>query len=186
MSMTRMLVLPIIVIAIVPQSVRSADASFERNVGQWTIAGDREVGACLMYANGANATKLTISSLPHRETIRVALTNPAWKSMIDDDDATIDATFSDAKGITDSWKLASTFTSATKGGPRVNFEIERSVNDGVSFIDQMRTSRRLTFWRQGTVSLASYSLKDSAAAISALLQCRAHLRTDPDFDPFAG
>lgn len=171
---------------IMPAGSLAADASFQREVGQWTIAGDREVGACLMYSKSTNATKMTIASLPHQETIRIALTNPAWKSLTDDDAATIDATFSDAKGISDSWKLASTFTSAAKGGPRINFEIEKAANNGASFIDQMRSSMRLTFWRKGTVSLASYSLADSGAAISALMSCRTHLRTAPDFDPFAG
>lgn len=171
---------------IMPTAALAADASFQRVVGQWTIAGDRNVGACLMYSNSADATRMTIASLPHQETIRVALANPAWKSLADDEDATIDATFSGAKGITDSWRLAATFTSAAKGGPRINFEIEKAANDDASFIDQMRTSTRLTFWRKGTVSLASYSLAGSAAAISALMSCRAHLRTAPDFDPFAG
>lgn len=172
-------------IALAPSGALAESAPFLKRVGQWMIAGDGDVGACLMTGPPASGTSMTIASLPHRETIMVALANPAWKSLPDDDDASIDATFSGAKGITDSWRLKTRFTSADKGGPRINFEIERAANDGASFIDQMKRSTRLTFWRKGTVALASYPLVGSAAAIDTLFACRTHLRTAPDFDPFA-
>lgn len=160
-------------------------ATFQEQRGAWAIVGDPQAGGCVLQPTADSATKMTIISLPHQETIHVSLRNPAWKSLPDDDDARIAATFSSASEILDSWSLAARFVSANNGGPRITFEIHRAANDNANFLEQMARSHRLAFWREGgAILVASFPLAGSAAAVDSLLRCRAMLRTDPDFDPF--
>lgn len=160
-------------------------AAFQEQKGGWIIVGDPQAGGCVLQPTADSPTKMTIISIPHQETIHVSLRNPAWKSLPDDADARIGATFSSTTRIGDSWSLAASFVSASNGGPRITFEIHRAANDNASFLEQMARSHRLAFWREGgSILLASFPLAGSAAAIDSLLRCRAMLRTDPDFDPF--
>lgn len=161
-----------------------APVAFQEQVGVWKVRGGPGLGACIATSPAQGGTVLTIASFAARETLSFALQNAAWKSLVDGD-LRVRATFMNAaRKITDLWDLDSIGTSETNGGPRINFEILRSRNDGVSFVDQFRTADSIMFWR-GTVPIATFDLKNSGSLIDALLRCRTSVRVDKSFDPFA-
>ncbi len=162
------------------------EPSFVEHVGDWVVAGDERMSACVAWRlTNDRATKLTLASAASRSTVRIALANPAWRSLPDSDNLRITATFVNAQSkITDMWDLSTTSSSTANDGPRILFDIDRASNDRSSFIDQFKKAHAVWFWK-GEVPIAKFDLQRSSAMIDSLFLCRAKMRIDDDFDPFA-
>lgn len=169
-------------------SVGASDArllTFNEVVGDWRVVGDPEVAACVAWHEGLDrGTRLTIAAKGSESTYRFVLRNPAWKSL-SQGGLRVRATFLDRSGeITNMWNLSAEATSEASGGPQIHFDILRAKNDSADFIDQFKRATSLWFWRD-EVPIADFKLVGSAAMMNTLARCRAHLRIDETFDPFA-
>jgi hypothetical protein len=160
------------------------EVSFDVEIGEWRVVGDPRVGSCLVLRPITNGTQFSIGAMQSEQDIRFALSNPAWASL-GDGPLRLNATFHNASGdVTDLWKLDAISTSVDNGGPRINFQILRAKNDGASFVRQLQKANSVRFWR-GTVPVAAIDLTGSAQMFDTLMRCRAYLRSDENFDPFA-
>jgi hypothetical protein len=156
-------------------------------IGSWRIVGDTELGACLAQRERLRGTELSIAVTPSDDHYQFVLRNDAWVSLTDSENFRITATFVGVNGkITDLWSLDSTSTSVEKGGPRINFSILTAKNDSANFVDQFGRANRIVFWREGAaVPVATIDLSSSGRVIAALNACRATLRLEKNYDPFA-
>lgn len=160
--------------------------AFDEWHGDWHVAGDPELGACMLLGSTStyNGTTMTVAAVAAQDVYQFALRNPAWNSLADGA-MRLKATFHDSSGkITDLWDLDTVTASSDNGGPRINWAIDRARNDAASFVGEMAGASELWFFN-GTVPVAKFKLSGSAKALAALDRCRAQIRIDPSFDPFA-
>jgi hypothetical protein len=170
--------------AAVAQDNRSVD--FDRTVGNWRIVGDRQLGTCLTTPlSSSNGASLSIASPANDAALTFSLQSEAWMSLKNEESSRLWAHFLTRGKITDSWNLDVVSRNDGKIKPTILFTIERAKNDGASFIDQFSAADQIAFFRD-KVPVAIFDLKGSSAAVNQLLACRAILRADPSFDPFAG
>lgn len=169
--------------ALLSAQASDGPAAFNKTVGQWQIAGDRDVKLCVMTAVQQGATSLTVLSFPQAASLTFSLKNDAWRSLADDEKGRLSAHFIAGGEVTDVWDLAIVSYNNKERGPIINFTIDRAKNDGASFIQQFSGAQSISFHRD-KVPVARFELKQSAKAIATLLSCREYLRASPDFDPF--
>ena len=125
-----------------------------------------------------------IALLASQETVRFTLSNDAWSQLPDGPIEVTGIFLSPTDDVTDYWSLSSIGISQSNGGPAIYFDIWRAKNDGASFIDQFKRASTVVF-SKGTVPIGKFDLSGSGAAMSALIDCRDFIRSDPNFDPFA-
>ena len=163
---------------------RDVPVAYNRQVGQWHVVGDRALGACILSLEAPGRTQLRVAATGQQAELVFSLKNNAWKSLPDDKEGRLWAHFSTGRTLTDSWNLSVVSYNSDERGPVLNFTIDRAKNDGASFIEQFSAADSVSFFRE-KVPVATFDLQGSSQGIGLLVGCRAYLRADPSFDPFA-
>jgi TonB family protein len=149
---------------------------YSRTVQGWNVFGGR--GVCIMEAGFDGGTKLSATVRADRQGVYFHLENPAWKSIRPGQELKLDVEM-DARG---EWSVDARGAAAGSG---FLFERSEATNeDGDNFIAEFALARTIRIRREG-LGVQALSLKGSRAAILALFECRARLRSAPGFDPFA-
>lgn len=159
-------------------------ADYSKRIPGWTIAGDFDAGGCIAIMETDLPTSLSIASLPNRSKLIFSVQNPQWSSIADDESMRINAIFRIKGRAVDGWSLAAVGMNATGAKPGFKFEIENAKNDSASFPDQFSRSDSLELFND-KIPVGKFNLVGSSQAIGLLFQCRAKLRGNPNFDPFA-
>lgn len=149
---------------------------YDGSVEGWQVFGER--GFCLMQAEFEGGTTLAMSARADRQGVFFHVKNPAWKSIRADQELKLDVEM-DRRG---EWPVTA---KGVEGGAGFIFERDEATNaDGDNFVAEFALSRTMRIVRGG-IPVAALSLKGTRAATLALFECRARLRSAPDFDPFA-
>ena len=172
----------------------SADASevaeddpvaFNQQLGRWQVVGDPRLNTCFMQFNSEyNQTKMAVAAVASLDRFHFSISNQAWQSLRDGE-LRVNAVFKNEAGsTTDLWSLSALGIAASEGGPNIRWEINRSKNDGASFVEQMKSAAEV-WLLNGEVPIAKFDLDGSHWAFTKLEECRATIRVHEDFDPFA-
>lgn len=162
----------------------SPPAEFQERISGWLVLGDFEVGACIAVMETTGPTSLSIASVPNRSELIFSVQNSSWASITNDSEIRINAIFRIGSEAVDGWSLDAVGMNAEGSKPGFRIEIENAKNDSANFADQFARSDTLELFN-GKIPAGKFSLKKSKEAISLLYQCRAQLRTNTNFDPFA-
>ena len=154
--------------------------------GLWNFTKYLDLGRCVIerQLSKYNDTKLTVRAEAAKSVYDFELRNFSWHSL-KDGPLLLTAAFTNSTGeISNVWELSTTAVAKESGGPRIRWSIDRAENDDASFIEQLRHSHQLWFFKDA-VPISKYDLSHSDEAVEAVERCRAELRAANDFDPFA-